>query len=85
MPDVGRQRQHGFIDVHALGVPLHDASNEAQQCVRNAGQFVKRASFTRSVKEQEPAISGTGTGRRRVTAGAAGLTKLLGIAMKAQT
>ena len=28
MTDIGRQRLHGLIDVHALGVPLHDASND---------------------------------------------------------
>jgi hypothetical protein len=27
MADVGGQRQHGLIDIHALGLPLHDASN----------------------------------------------------------
>lgn len=25
-PDVGRQRQHGLVDIHALGVPLHDSN-----------------------------------------------------------
>jgi len=38
------------------------AANKAQRCARNAGQFVKRASFTRSVKETTHAIPGHGNG-----------------------
>ena len=49
---------------------------EAQRRERNDGQFAKRASFTRSVKEMEPAIPGHGTGPPRVSAGTAGLTVL---------
>jgi len=36
---------------------------QAQRRGRRDGQFVKRASFTRSVKETEPAIPGHGKGR----------------------
>jgi len=28
MPDVGRQRQHGLIEVHILRLPLHDAAHD---------------------------------------------------------
>jgi len=61
------------------------AANAAQRRERNAGQFVKRASFTRSMKEssardprarERPAVV--------IAAGIAGLTWLFGIAMKAQ-
>ena len=38
-----------------------------------AGQFAKRASFTRSVKETRPAIPGHGKGPPRGSAGIAGL------------
>ena len=38
------------------------APREAQRSDLQAGQFVKRASFTRSVKEPKPAIPGHGTG-----------------------
>lgn len=40
---------------------------------RNAGQFAKRASFTRSVKETRPASPGHGTGPLCALAGTAGL------------
>lgn len=51
------------------------ARSGAQRSDLQAGQFAKRASFTRSVKETGPAIPGTGKGRR-VSAGIAGLTLL---------
>ena len=38
------------------------APSEAQRSDLQAGQFVKRASFTRSVKEPKPAIPGHGNG-----------------------
>jgi len=50
---------------------------QAQRCERKAGQFVKRASFTRSVKEPKPAFP---RARERAAvvspAGNAGLTWL---------
>jgi hypothetical protein len=50
------------------------APSEAQRSDLQAGQFVKRASFTRSVKESGPAIPGHGKGPPRASAGSAGLT-----------
>jgi hypothetical protein len=50
------------------------APSEAQRSDLQAGQFAKRASFTRSVKESGPAIPGHGKGPPRVSAGTAGLT-----------
>ena len=50
------------------------APSEAQRSDLQAGQFAKRASFTRSVKETGPAIPGHGKGPPRVSAGIAGLT-----------
>ena len=47
--------------------------NAAQRRERSAGQFVKRASFTRSVKETKPAIPGHGNGPLSLTSGAGGL------------
>ena len=38
------------------------APSEAQRSDLQAGEFVKRASFTRSVKEPKPAIPGHGNG-----------------------
>ena len=38
------------------------APSEAQRSELQAGQFAKRASFTRSVKESGPAIPGHGKG-----------------------
>lgn len=38
------------------------APSEAQRSDLQAGQFAKRASFTRSVKETRPAIPGHGKG-----------------------
>ena len=53
------------------------APSEAQRNdLLQAGQFAKRASFTRSVKESWPAIPGYGTGPPRASAGDAGLTVL---------
>lgn len=52
------------------------APSGAQRSDLQAGQFAKRASFTRSVKETGPAISGHGKGPQRVSAGRAGLTEL---------
>ena len=52
------------------------APSGAQRSDLQAGQFVKRASFTRSVKESGPAIPGHGKGPPRVSAGSAGLTVL---------
>jgi len=52
------------------------APSEAQRSDLQAGQFAKRASFTRSVKESGPAIPGHGKGPPRVSAGSAGLTVL---------
>ena len=49
------------------------APSEAQRSDLQAGQFAKRASFTRSVKESGPAIPGHGKGPLRFTAGNAGL------------
>ena len=40
------------------------APSEAQRSDLQAGQFVKRASFTRSVKGPKPAIPGQGNGPR---------------------
>ena len=45
----------------------------AQRSDLQAGQFAKRASFTRSVKESGPAIPGRGKGPQRASAGIAGL------------
>jgi len=39
------------------------SSSEGTRRERRDGQIVKRASFTRSVKETEPAIPGRGKGR----------------------
>ena len=52
------------------------APSGAQRSDLQAGQFAKRASFTRSVKEKGPAIPGHGKGPPRVSAGSAGLTVL---------
>ena len=52
------------------------APSEAQRSDLQAGQFAKRASFTRSVKETGPAIPGHGKGPPRASAGTAGLTVL---------
>jgi hypothetical protein len=52
------------------------APSGAQRSDLQAGQFAKRASFTRSVKESGPAIPGHGKGPPRVSAGSAGLTVL---------
>lgn len=52
------------------------APSGAQRSDLQAGQFAKRASFTRSVKEPRPAIPGHGKGPQRVSAGTAGLTVL---------
>ena len=52
------------------------APSGAQRSDLQAGQFAKRASFTRSVKETGPAIPGHGKGPPRVSAGPAGLTVL---------
>jgi hypothetical protein len=52
------------------------APSGAQRSDLQAGQFAKRASFTRSVKETGPAIPGHGKGPLRATAGIAGLTVL---------
>ena len=53
------------------------APNEAQRSDLQAGQFAKRASFTRSVKESGPAIPGHGNRAAVVIpAGTAGLTVL---------
>ena len=49
------------------------APSGAQRSDLQAGQFAKRASFTRSVKETGPAIPGHGKGPPRVSAGIAGL------------
>ena len=57
---------------------------QAQRRERNAGQFVKRASFARSVKEQGPAIPGRGNGPLSNPCRLAGLTQLFDIAMKAK-
>ena len=46
--------------------------SEAKRSDLQAGQFAKRASFTRSVKESGPAIPGHGTGPPRASAGSAG-------------
>ena len=48
------------------------APNEAQRSDLQAGQFAKRASFTRSEKESGPAIPGHGKGPPRASAGSAG-------------
>ena len=52
------------------------APSEAQRSDLQAGQFAKRASFTRSVKEIGPAIPGHGKGPPLVSAGSTGLTVL---------
>jgi hypothetical protein len=52
------------------------APSGAQRSDLQAGQFAKRASFTRSVKETRPAIHGHGEGPPRVSASSAGLTVL---------
>ncbi|WP_439570582.1 hypothetical protein [Methylibium sp.] len=52
------------------------APSEAQRRDLQAGQFAKRASFTRSVKESGPAVPGHGKGPPRASAGSAGLTVL---------
>ena len=52
------------------------APSGAQRSDLQAGQFAKRASFTRSVKESEPAIHGHGKGPPRTSAGSAGLIVL---------
>ena len=52
------------------------APSEAQRSDLQAGQFAKRASFTRSVKESGPALPGHGKGPPRASAGIAGLTVL---------
>ena len=52
------------------------APSEAQRSDLQAGQFAKRASFTRSVKESGPAVPGHGKGPPRVSAGSAGLIVL---------
>jgi len=52
------------------------APSGAQRSDLQAGQFAKRASFTRSVKESGPAIPGHGKGPPRDSAGSAGLTVL---------
>jgi hypothetical protein len=52
------------------------APSGAQRSDLQAGQFAKRASFTRSVKETGPAIPGHGIGPPRFSAGCAGLTVL---------
>jgi hypothetical protein len=49
------------------------APSEEQRSDLQAGQFAKRASFTRSVKETGPAIPGHGNGPPRASAGIAGL------------
>ena len=50
------------------------APSEAQRSDLQGGQFAKRASLTRSVRETGPAIPGHGKGPPRVSAGNAGLT-----------
>jgi hypothetical protein len=52
------------------------AATAAQRRERSAVQFVQRVSFTRSVKEAGPAISGHGKGPPSASAGTAGLTGL---------
>ncbi len=52
----------------------HRAKRSAATC--GAGQFAKRASFTRSVKETGPAVPGHGYGPPRASAGTAGLAVL---------
>jgi hypothetical protein len=52
------------------------APSGAQRNDLQAGQFAKRASFTRSVKEPGPAIPGNGKGLPRASAGSAGLSVL---------
>jgi len=52
------------------------APSGAQRSDLQAGQFAKRASFTRSVKESGPALPGHGKGPPRASAGIAGLTVL---------
>jgi hypothetical protein len=49
---------------------------ERSAATAQAGQFAKRASLTRSVKESGPAIPGHGKGPPRASAGIAGLTVL---------
>jgi hypothetical protein len=55
------------------GVRDARAPSGAQRSDLQAGQFAKRASFTRSVKETEPALPGHGNGPPPVSAGIAGL------------
>jgi len=52
------------------------APSGAQRSDLQAGQFAKRASLTRSVRETGPAIPGHGKGPPRASAGSAGLTVL---------
>ena len=52
------------------------APSGAQRSDLQAGQFAKRASFTRSVKETGPAVPGRGKGPPRASAGTAGLAVL---------
>lgn len=52
------------------------APSEAKRSDLQAGQFAKRGSFTRSVKEGGPAIHGHGYGPPRASGGNAGLTVL---------
>ena len=52
------------------------APSEAQRSDLQAGQFAKRASLTRSVRESGPAVPGHGKGPPRVSAGTAGLAVL---------
>lgn len=60
------------------GGDLADAApSGAQRSELQAGQFAKRASFTRSVKETRPALPGHGKGPPPESDGSAGLTELL--------
>jgi hypothetical protein len=44
MADVGRQRQHGLIDLHTLGLPLHyPVHDEGVPQVMNARGLVRPA------------------------------------------
>jgi hypothetical protein len=52
------------------------APSGAQRSDLQAGQFAKRASFTRSVKGMMPAIPGHGNRPPRIAAGNAGLVDL---------
>ena len=60
------------------------AANEAQRRARASGQFVKRASFARSVKEPKPAIPGHGNGPLSSRLPACRPDQALALAMKAQ-